>query len=452
MLTVSDVSGNTAQCDFDITVTDNTPPEITCPPDIVICDESEPTGTATATDNCSTPTVTSSDSTNGVAASIGAGGSLSGSLVLDNEGARLNIDLVNVETLAPGTYTVDQFTYHADAGSGDGFIRPFIVKDLGGGSWETLWVGSQVPITSSGVGSLALGGANTLTVGAACDVYSGVYHALGARVFLLNASGSTDHDGTPVEPTAVGQVISGISNPGLGRTYASGLDLSLPGTKIVRTWTATDDAGNSSSCEQCITIQDVAPTLVCGPDVTLECDAEPAPPTVSDDCSDVADITVTFNDVEVNVAPTAIGAGGSLPGAGSLDTANGTRLNIDLVNIQTLPPGTYAVNELTYNADAGGGAGFIRPFLAKDLGGGSYETLWVGPQVPITLSGVGNVVYGGGETFTLAVDCDVFSGIYHTGGARMFFAGGGSSDHDGTPVEPTTVGQVISGISNPNLG
>lgn len=57
---------------------------------------------------------------------------------------------------------------------------------------------------------------------------------------------------------------------------------------IVRTWTARDAAGNATSATQRITVSDVAaPALAGAPgDVTVECDAVPAPPvvTASDAC------------------------------------------------------------------------------------------------------------------------------------------------------------------------
>jgi len=64
--TATDGCGNASSCVQTITVVDNTPPSITCPPDaVVLCNESispTNTGMATATDDCSGVTVTYSDS------------------------------------------------------------------------------------------------------------------------------------------------------------------------------------------------------------------------------------------------------------------------------------------------------------------------------------------------------------------------------------------------------
>src|SRR6185436_5526432 len=66
---------------------------------------------------------------------------------------------------------------------------------------------------------------------------------------------------------------------------------------ITRTWTATDNCGNSSSCSQVITVQDTtAPVLAgCPADTTVECSAVPAPasPTATDNCDTTP--TITFS-------------------------------------------------------------------------------------------------------------------------------------------------------------
>jgi hypothetical protein len=68
---------------------------------------------------------------------------------------------------------------------------------------------------------------------------------------------------------------------------------------LTRTWTATDDCGNPSSCSQVITVVDTeAPVLSgCPADETVECDAVPTPAvlTATDNCDD--DVTVVFDEV-----------------------------------------------------------------------------------------------------------------------------------------------------------
>src|SRR5207244_1993045 len=69
---------------------------------------------------------------------------------------------------------------------------------------------------------------------------------------------------------------------------------------ILRTWTATDDCGNSSSCTQVIKVVDTTPPVItCPPNKTLECPADTRTnntgvATATDTCSTV---TITYSDV-----------------------------------------------------------------------------------------------------------------------------------------------------------
>ena len=72
---------------------------------------------------------------------------------------------------------------------------------------------------------------------------------------------------------------------------------------IVRVWTAVDECGNESTCEQIITvIDDEIPNLICPPDVTLNCDQETDPSIAggsaiaADNCTSTENITITFAD------------------------------------------------------------------------------------------------------------------------------------------------------------
>src|SRR5438552_13521969 len=58
-------------------------------------------------------------------------------------------------------------------------------------------------------------------------------------------------------------------------SYSDSVSNSCGGTKLIaRTWTATDQCGNSNSCVQTITVRDtMPPTISCPPNLVLECPA-----------------------------------------------------------------------------------------------------------------------------------------------------------------------------------
>src|SRR5207247_164900 len=84
-------------------------------------------------------------------------------------------------------------------------------------------------------------------------------------------------------------------------TYSDGISNTCGGTKVVRRlWTATDQCGNSASCVQTITLRDTTkPTIICPPDVVLECPANTSTnvtgvASAQDTCSA---LTISYSDV-----------------------------------------------------------------------------------------------------------------------------------------------------------
>ena len=79
-------------------------------------------------------------------------------------------------------------------------------------------------------------------------------------------------------------------------------DVNAPGTctgnhVITRTWKATDNCGNFSTCDQTITVTDTTgPVITCPANIGIDCTASILPAntgtaTATDDCSGVASIT-----------------------------------------------------------------------------------------------------------------------------------------------------------------
>ncbi|MDP7743887.1 MAG: gliding motility-associated C-terminal domain-containing protein, partial [Lentisphaeria bacterium] len=74
--------------------------------------------------------------------------------------------------------------------------------------------------------------------------------------------------------------------------------------EITRTWTATDDCGNSSDCDQAITVvDDEAPAITCPASVTVNCeDDSSSTGTGSASATDNCDSNVTFTESDSSAA------------------------------------------------------------------------------------------------------------------------------------------------------
>ncbi len=123
-----------------------------------------------------------------------------------------------------------------------------------------------------------------------------------------------------IDPANTGMATATDNNSDLGDITIDFSDVSTQGQGclqysylIIRTWTATDECGNSSTCSQAINVQDlVAPNITCPADITVDC-ADPTDPgftgyaTASgDNCAADDELTVTFMDVS-SQTPTGTG-------------------------------------------------------------------------------------------------------------------------------------------------
>jgi len=106
--------------------------------------------------------------------------------------------------------------------------------------------------------------------------------------------------GDDTSPASTGQATATDTchaNPKV--TYSDVINGSCPEV-ITRTWVATDVGGNTTACDQFITLPDnVPPVLTCAADTTVECGADPDPATTgqttaTDNCDPAP--TVTYED------------------------------------------------------------------------------------------------------------------------------------------------------------
>src|SRR6188768_589223 len=105
----------------------------------------------------------------------------------------------------------------------------------------------------------------------------------------------------PALPVFVAPTATDACDPTVVVTFS---DVTTPGTctgaySVTRTWTATDDCGNTATCSGTIVVQDITPpTITCATQVTpIACPALPVfvAPTATDACDPT--VAVTFSDV-----------------------------------------------------------------------------------------------------------------------------------------------------------
>ncbi|MGD8453853.1 MAG: right-handed parallel beta-helix repeat-containing protein [Phycisphaerae bacterium] len=129
---------------------------------------------------------------------------------------------------------------------------------------------------------------------------------------------------------------------------------------ITRTWTAEDDCGNTSSCDQIITVVDTTdPVITCPADVTMECSDSRDPyvngalgvASATDNCDSTP--TITYADVD-NLS----GCGGytgtiTRTWTAEDDCGNTSSCDQTITVVDTTPPDISCPGDITQNADAG---------------------------------------------------------------------------------------------------
>ena len=159
------------------------------------------------------------------AAGVGAGSGINGALAQDTPGQdRLNVDLL-FSTLAAGTYSVSDWSLNVRDNAQGGTITPMLLIGAPG-NYTTLWVGSAFDPSSNGAQTVSESGSFTLA--ATTEVYAGFFtQGGGSGIIALDSNNSgagnfslTDHDTAFTAPAGIGESVTGISNPALGRTYA----------------------------------------------------------------------------------------------------------------------------------------------------------------------------------------------------------------------------------------
>jgi hypothetical protein len=292
-----DSCGNADTCYQTVNVVDTTPPQITCPPDTTFeCDNVGDFGSASATDNCDNDVDISEISRDSTA---GCGDTYS--LVIGYEAVD---DCGNADTCYQNITVVDttppQITCPSD--------RTFECDAVGsfGSASATDNCDDDVAISEISRDSTA-GCGNTYSLVIGYEAMDDCGNADTCYQLI------TVVDTTPPQITCPPDVtfdcvmgdaglptVSDNCDPNPGYTFNDVVTSESCPRIIERTYTVTDDCGNSNSCTQTITIEDTDPPVItCAPDEVVTCDAEVTftPPTATDNCDANPTVTMVYTDV-----------------------------------------------------------------------------------------------------------------------------------------------------------
>lgn len=309
--TATDDCGNLSSCVQTIFVSDNTPPAITCPADLTVqCTDSTlppATGLATATDCDPNPAITFSDVTVGGACpqeltitrtwvatdACGNSNTCAQTIVVDDSVAPVISCPADVTIQCSGS-TDPTSTGNATATDNCDATPLVTFSDVtAGGSCP-----QGIAITRTWVATDDCGNSSTCIQSILLDDTLPPSIACPGNV-TIECTASTDPANTG---TATG---TDNCDPTPLFTFT---DVTLAGAcpqerTITRTWVATDDCGNSSSCTQIIIVDDsLAPGITCPANVTIECGSNTLPPatgsaTATDNCDGAP--VVAFTDATV---------------------------------------------------------------------------------------------------------------------------------------------------------
>jgi hypothetical protein len=307
--TAADACGNAASGTQTITVVDASAPSLTVPADVVIeCGHSTlpaATGQATATDTCSTPAVTYTDTAD-LSGCSGSGTLVRTWRATDACGnVASGIQTITVVDATAPTLTVpgDVTVGCHDATSPEAAGRATAIDNC---SAPTVSFTDVVHLTGcSGSGAI-------LRTWRATDACNNVATAVQTITVAdddpptLTVPGDVEvQAGQSTLPAATGQATATDECSTAAVSYADASLLGADGTgTITRTWTATDACGHATSGTQIITVKSAPPppllTLTVPANVTVEAGGPTDPtstgqPTASDTCPTTP--TVTYADV-----------------------------------------------------------------------------------------------------------------------------------------------------------
>ncbi len=300
--TATDSKDQSSSCDQIITIVDNTAPVLTIPNEITVeCDADAIdlgiTGTATATDGCDdSPVVTYSDNTiSDVITRTWTATDACGNSASDDQTITI-LDTTDPIVACPTDIVVDNETgtcgatvsFTIDPATDNCDASVDVVADPASGTIFDLGTTLVTVTATDDAGNVAT-----------CTFNVTVNDADAPIIICPDDIALTcgDSDQPDFTGTATG---SDLCDAEVDFSF---VDAAPVAGVVTRTWTATDDGGNTATCDQLITlaVDEEPPTFVeaCPVDVTVECDQvpEPATMTATDNC---AGVTLTYSEVRTD--------------------------------------------------------------------------------------------------------------------------------------------------------
>ena len=278
---------NGSDCLQTITVTDLTPPNISCPADIIVgCNEStapQNTGNAGATDNCDpAPLITFADSDS-------AGLCLRERIITrtwtatDACGNNTNCPqrITVTDTTAPVITCPPSLTVRCDASSAPAAAGNATATDNCDDNPEISLNDNVADGTCPQEFGIARSWSATDTCGNTADCEQIIFVTDAAAPAIICPPNITIACDAASNPGADGQATATDNcdgSPVISFNDNVGADSCPQQDSVTRIWSAVDACGNSSECFQSVTvIDDTAPVVTCPTDAGIDCNASTAP-------------------------------------------------------------------------------------------------------------------------------------------------------------------------------
>ncbi len=311
--TVTDEYQNEASCSMNVTVRDVTPPSIACPENITLdaasdsCSAEVSVPVPSVNDDCSSVTLVNDFNGTSDASGVYPVGTTNVSfLATDDWGTTATCSLtVTVNDVTPPSFTCPENIEVNAPADGCGAIVEILIPEVTD-NCSTYTLTNSYTGTSDASGIYPVG-VTTVTYTAidaasnenTCQFTVTVKDVTPPSILCpsdITADASVENCTADVEVSLpeVSDNCGGvtITNDFTGESNASG---TYPlGTTIV-TYTATDGAGNSASCQLTVTVQDVnAPSITCPANITVDADVDGCSASVEIPSPEIADSCSTY--------------------------------------------------------------------------------------------------------------------------------------------------------------